>query len=110
VSVFASAVLTTNGVNFGRWQSLRTHPIEVALMIDTPRSPDDIDAVPERESPPRTPRWVKWSVIVVGVLVLLLLSLPLLGVQHGPGRHLPGGDAIPASTAPGAITPNGGHG
>jgi hypothetical protein len=46
------------------------------------------------ESRPHTrPRWVKVSVIV-GILVLLVVILALTGVlggQHGPGRHLPGG-------------------
>ena len=42
------------------------------------------------ESPPRMPRWVKVSLIVVGALVLLFLVLQLAGVggQHGPARHL----------------------
>jgi hypothetical protein len=62
--------------------------------------PGGVDAVPDRGSPPRMPRWVKWSLIVVGVLLLLLLVvLPLFGVQHGPGRHAQS-DPVPATTAP----------
>ena len=42
--------------------------------------------------PPRMPRWVKVSAIVVGVLVLLFLVLQLAGIggEHGPGRHISG--------------------
>jgi hypothetical protein len=44
---------------------------------------------------PGTPRWVKLSGIVVGVLTLLVLIIVLTGVggPHGPGRHLSSGDA-----------------
>jgi hypothetical protein len=67
--------------------------------------------VPENESPPRMPRWVKWPAIVIGTLLLLLLALSLFfGVQHGPGRHLPEDDVVPASLAPGAHAPSGGAG
>jgi hypothetical protein len=60
--------------------------------------------------PSGMPRWVKWSGIVVGLLILLFVVLQLtgLGGQHGPGRHLPGGGAPPThGTAP--VT-GGGHG
>ncbi|SMD25170.1 hypothetical protein [Kibdelosporangium aridum] len=45
-----------------------------------------------------SPRWVKWSVIVVGVLVLIVVVLQLtgLGGQHGPGQHLPGSQVQPS--------------
>jgi hypothetical protein len=52
-------------------------------MADVPRSPET--------RPPTRPRWVKVS-IIVGVLVLLVVILALTGVlggQHGPGRHMP---------------------
>ena len=44
------------------------------------------------ELPPRMPRWVKVSAIVVGFLVLLFLVLQLAGIggEHGPGRHVSG--------------------
>lgn len=43
---------------------------------------------------PGTPRWVKVSGIIVGVLVLLFLVILFTGVggPHGPGRHLPSGE------------------
>ncbi|MGH4014213.1 MAG: hypothetical protein ACRDSL_09850 [Pseudonocardiaceae bacterium] len=52
-----------------------------------------------RRTPPHLPRWVKVSAIIVGVLVLLVVVLKLTGVggEHGPGRHISGGDTPPAS-------------
>jgi len=62
---------------------------------------------------PGTPRWVKVSAIVVGVLVLLFIVLVLTGVggPHGPGRHMLSGDAsgqTPPSGVAQAPTPSGG--
>jgi hypothetical protein len=51
------------------------------------------------------PRWVKISLIVAAVLVVLLVAGMLIGGgQHGPGRHLNSttglvAAAVPASTA-----------
>jgi hypothetical protein len=44
---------------------------------------------------PRTPRWVKVFVIIALVLVLMVAIMIFtgLGGEHGPGRHLPSGDA-----------------
>ena len=43
---------------------------------------------------PGTPRWVKVTGIVVGILVLLAVILMLVtGGRHGPGRHILSGDA-----------------
>jgi len=52
------------------------------------------------ERPPRMPRWVKISLIVVAILVLLFLVLKLTGIggQHGPGRHLSEGSTLSAVT------------
>ena len=48
-----------------------------------------------RGSPPGTPRWVKaFGVIAVVVLVLFVILL-LTGSDHGPGRHLDGGEGPP---------------
>lgn len=63
---------------------------------------------------PGTPRWVKVSGIVVGVLVLLAVILMLAGGgpgRHGPGRHIPSGGAagpIPPSSVTEDPTPTGG--
>jgi hypothetical protein len=46
-----------------------------------------------------TPRWVKVFGIIAIVLVLLFVILLLTGRGHGPGRHLPSGDA-PAAHPP----------
>jgi cytochrome b561 len=69
-------------------------------MNDRSRFPEEIDAVPDRGSPPRMPRWVKWSLIVIGILLLLLLVvLPLVGVQHDPGMHSAGDPAPVVATS-----------
>ena len=46
----------------------------------------------DRTSPPRAPRWVKVFAIVAAVVVAVLLLLLLTGGDHGPGRHVDGGD------------------
>ena len=45
--------------------------------------------------PYSTPRWVKIVGIIALVVVLLVAILMLTGVggDHGPGRHMPSGDA-----------------
>ena len=48
-------------------------------------------------------RWVKWSVALALVLVVALGTLLLVGGRfgdHGPGRHLPGGNSGKTHTAP----------
>jgi len=44
----------------------------------------------DRPAYPGTPRWVKISGIVVGVMILLAVVLVVSGIggPHGPGRHL----------------------
>jgi hypothetical protein len=39
-------------------------------------------------NPPRTPRWVKVSIVITIVLVVLVGALLLTG-GHGPSRHSP---------------------
>lgn len=57
------------------------------------------DAVDPGEPDTRTPRWVKVSAaIALGVIVLLVAMLLLGGGNHGPGRHLGGGDAATGDT------------
>jgi hypothetical protein len=54
------------------------------------------NSAPDRGSPPRMPVWVKTSLIVVGVLLLLVAVMLFtgLGGEHGPGRHLPAGSGV----------------
>lgn len=71
-------------------------------MADPSRYPDaaeGADADSGRGVPPRTPRWVKVSGIVVGVLILLVVIVMLtgLGGGHGPGRHMGAGSTLPIS-------------
>ena len=56
-----------------------------------------------RQTPPRMPRWVKVSAIVVGLLLLVFLVLHLTGVagQPGPGRHFSGLGPSPVGVAAG---------
>lgn len=43
---------------------------------------------------PGTPRWVKASGIVIGILLLLFVGMMVVGVEgHGPGRHTSPGEA-----------------
>ena len=65
-----------------------------------PDTGDDTSSGPDRGSGtsapsyPGTPRWVKVSGIVAVVLILLLVIVMVAsGGQHGPGRHIPSGDA-----------------
>jgi hypothetical protein len=70
-------------------------------MTDAPGRPDS--------KPRAMPRWVKVFAIVAIVVVVLVIAVMLLtGGQHGPSRHIPGGDApgqSPTSTVPGGHTP-----
>ena len=71
---------------------------------------DSSDARPGRRSDPGSPRWVKVSAIVAAVLVVLVVALVLLGGgagKHGPGRHLPSGDAG-GQASPASVTRTGG--
>ena len=51
---------------------------------------------PDRGSDTSTPRWVKVFGIIALVLVLLVVIMMFTGVggDHGPGRHIPSGDAV----------------
>jgi hypothetical protein len=58
----------------------------------------------EQPQYPGTPRWVKASGIVVGILALLVVVVVAAGVggPHGPGRHLRSGDAGGVAPSSGA--------
>jgi ABC-type transporter Mla subunit MlaD len=61
---------------------------------------------------PGTPRWVKVFGIIAIVVVLLVVFMLLTG--HGPGRHMPSGDAggqvAAFSVMEEHALPEGGHG
>jgi hypothetical protein len=42
--------------------------------------------------PPARPPWVKVSMIAAAVIVVVVVVVALAGGEHGPARHLPGGD------------------
>jgi hypothetical protein len=45
----------------------------------------------ETEKPPGIPRWLKWSLVVVVLLIVLALVISqLAGIRHGPGQFGPG--------------------
>lgn len=50
------------------------------------------------------PTWVTVLAIAAAIVIALVVVKALVGGDHGPGRHLPGGDA-PAEHTP----PPGGH-
>lgn len=63
---------------------------------------------PPPSGSPGAPRWLKVSLIAVGAIVLVLVLLAITGVlggQHGPGRHAPGGAPPPT----GVMEPPGEH-
>jgi hypothetical protein len=40
------------------------------------------------ESPPRAPRWVRVSAVVLVIIIVLIAAVALFGGgEHGPGRH-----------------------
>ena len=66
-----------------------------------PSRPAELDEDPQRPpgSPPKRPRWVK-AFLIIAVVLLAVLVVGLITGQvgprggHGPGRHMPGGDAV----------------
>jgi hypothetical protein len=73
---------------------------------------DGASAAPDRGSPPRnslprTPLWVKMSIIIVGVLILLAVIVKLtgLGGSHGPGRHTGAPSRAPISDTTPPVAP-----
>jgi hypothetical protein len=80
-------------------------------VADLPRPHDTTGAGDDRPSPPRMPRWVKVSGIVVAVLVILVVLMMLLaGGGHGPGRHMPGIQSPPIGASAELTLSGGGTG
>jgi hypothetical protein len=56
---------------------------------------------PTDATPPPRPRWLKVLAIISAVVVLLVVVVAVVsGGQHGPSRHLPGGDNPARHTPP----------
>lgn len=82
---------------------------EATTMTENPRYSDS-NADSDHGSPPRMPRWVKMSAIIVAVLVLLAAAVVLIGGgDHGPGRHGARGDPSSAGIAAVPAPVAGGH-
>lgn len=72
----------------------------------------DTGVGPDRQSMPRTPRWVKvFGVIALVAVVVVAIMLLGGGGEHGPGRHAPsggaGGQAPPSNAATQGPAPSG---
>lgn len=55
------------------------------------------------------PRWVKGFIVAAVAVAAVIVVVLLAGGDHGPSRHLPGGDSIDVRT-PGGHTPPVDHG
>jgi len=112
-AVAAETTLTSADL-LGLRNSLRTHAaggllvslVLAALSIYKPRGMTPYGWRKQHEQPAmpgdaRMPRWVKVSGIMALVVALLLVVVTFTGVggRHGPGRHMPSGDAGNASAA-----------
>lgn len=74
----------------------------------TPNDPQPPDDSADRGAH-RMPRWVKGFIVAAVVVVAVIVVVLLAGGDHGPSRHLPGGDSIDVRT-PGGHTPPVDHG
>jgi hypothetical protein len=73
-----------------------------------PEAGDDTGAGPGRDSRPGMPRWVKVSLIVIAVLVVMVIILSRVGGHEGgpgPGGHGFGGGTPPSSVIEGGVRP-----
>ena len=52
----------------------------------------DVGPDPSQPTPPPRPAWVKTLLIVLVGVIAVVVVMALSGGEHGPGRHLPGGD------------------
>ena len=67
----------------------------------TEPSAPEVSTAPEAPHPPPRPRWVKIAGIVAAVVILVVIAMALFGGgEHGPSRHLPGGDGQGGHTPP----------
>ena len=55
------------------------------------------------------PRWVKGSIALVLVLVVVLVIGKLAGVEHGPGMHDGSGQTPPSQVGEDGTAPSDGH-
>jgi hypothetical protein len=62
------------------------------------RDAENMGVGADRPTPPRMPRWVKVSIVIIVVLALAFVVTRLAGVQHGPGLHTPDGGERPTPT------------
>lgn len=63
------------------------------MLIDAEEAPMVDPSAAPGSTPPKAPRWVKISgLIAVLVVVAVVVVMALAGGEHGPGRHMPGGD------------------
>lgn len=61
---------------------------------------DSEQAPDERIPPPGMPRWVKvFGIVAILAVTSLIVVMLLIGGDHGPGRHNPGGDASAVNVA-----------
>lgn len=61
-------------------------------MVSSAESPSGANNGPAT-SPPARPIWVKVFGIILALIVVVVVVKALAGEEHGPGRHLPGGDS-----------------
>lgn len=85
-------------------------------MMDPAHSPDADDGPggePDRglrsRTPPKAPRWVTVSAIIVGIVILLAVIVKLtgLGGSHGPGLHSGASRPAPVSSLEPRVSPGG---
>lgn len=48
---------------------------------------------PGPEPPPPRPTWLKIFVVVLALVIVIVIVKALADGGHGPGRHMPGGNA-----------------
>lgn len=79
-------------------------------MTEPAHGPEPGDRLSDGDEAHRMPTWVKGLVVAALVAAaLLLIVLVLADGDHGPGRHLPDGDAAGTQSTHGR-TPPVGHG